>query len=117
MIAQDIEKHMAFAGLQIATIPYGPHFSKRHIQHIIAVTANVTGQPMANIVGRDRYLPLVKARSIIARLARGPYSLTLTGQALNRHHTTILNLLRSFEGFYATDKDFQQCYKQVLYKL
>jgi len=90
---------------------------KQSLQDLIALTAWATGQPDEAITGRSRHMRLIKARSIIAKVARRFYSLNQIARALKRDHTTVMNLLQSFDEFAAIDADFQEAYKRVLYHL
>jgi hypothetical protein len=118
MIAETITKHMTSAGPAIATISNAyPEHQQHSLQHLISLTAWATGQTHEGITGRDRFMRLIKARSIMAKVARRFYSLKQIARALNRSHSTIINLLHSFDEFAAIDEDFQKTYKRVLYNL
>jgi len=118
MIAKTIEKHIKTRGRRIATISKAS-YNKRHdnLSDLIEITAWATGQEPEAIAGTDSYMPLVKARSIVAKIARKSYTLQEIGRALNRYHKTIINLLNSYDEFLSIDPDFQKTYKRVLYNL
>jgi len=118
MIAETITEHMTSAGPAMATISNAyPEHQQHSLQYLISLTAWATGQPHEAITGWNRYMRLIKARSIMAKVARRFYSLNQIARALNRDHSTVFNLLQTFDEFAAIDADFQEAYKRVLYHL
>jgi len=118
MIAETITEHMNSAGPAMATISNAyPENQQQSLQHLISLTAWATAQPHEAITGWNRYMRLIKARSIMAKVARRFYSLNQIARALNRDHSTVINLLHSFDEFAGIDKDFQDAYKRVLHHL
>jgi Helix-turn-helix domain len=57
--------------------------------------ALISGVPVEEVIGRSHESRLVNIRRDVAKEARKRgYSLQAIGRALNRHHTTIIHLLR-----------------------
>lgn len=67
----------------------------------VCTRAKALGFIPDEVLGRARSRDLVRVRAIIAKELRAePWSLSLPeiGAAMNRHHTTVMNLLGIYEG-------------------
>ena len=81
---------MGFAGSSLR------HTSEANLKHLLYSTANECNVAVDDLVGPSHARTFVNLRRSFARLAREQgYTYPQIGRVLNRHHPTILHLVRT----------------------
>ncbi len=65
-----------------------PHGS---LKQILEVTARVTGTPAREIIGKERYEPIVMHRHLFCHVALQSFSSCMIGNFMGKDHTSVLH--------------------------
>ena len=86
------------------------------IQNVLDAVSEVTGVPKNDIIGTDRFKQKVFARHLFCYFARTKTNATLLqiGNALNRHHSTVINSLRLIDDMISIDDELTKDYVQKI---